>query len=79
MDINGWFLNHDGIDFTITHPKTKAGHKTDIEMYSLSSNAKSFRESITYAKITEERIVELLDDMYYDIKRQERSFDESNN
>ena len=79
MTVDQWFKSHQDVDFTINYPKTRSGHKTDIEMYSLSSNATSFRESITYAKITEERIVELLDDMYYDIKSKERSFDESNN
>ena len=79
MTVDQWFESHQDVDFTINNPKTRSGHKTDIEMYSLVSNAKAFRETITYSKISEERIVELLNDMYYDIKRQERSFDESNN
>ena len=76
MTVDRWFKEHGDVEFTIDTPKTRSGHKTDIEMWSLRSSAKAFRESITFATISEERIVELLDDMYRDFKYQERSMDE---
>ena len=69
MSIDGWFENHKDVTFTIEHPKTKAGHKTDIEMWSNETSVKVFRESITYRKITDDEIVRLLNDMYRQIKK----------
>ncbi len=68
MTIGEWFESHKDVGFTIDHPKTKAGHKTDIEMWSLNQNVKVFRESITYGKPTDMQMITLLDDMYKQIK-----------
>lgn len=76
MNLDQWFRSHQDVEFTINNPKTRSGHKTDIEMWSLVSKAKAFRETITYSKVSEERIVELLEDMYYEIKNHERSLDD---
>lgn len=64
MTIGEWFDTHEDVGFTIDHPKTRAGHKTDIEMWDTKTGKKTFRESITYKEPSEEHIVELLDDMY---------------
>ena len=64
MTIGEWFETHKDVGFTIDHPKTKAGHKTDIEMWSLKNGMATFRESITYKEPSEEHIVELLESMY---------------
>ena len=68
MTIGEWFELHEDVEFTIDHPKTRAGHKTDIEMWSRNSGAKVFRETITYAEITEERCIELLNEMHAQIR-----------
>lgn len=72
MTVDQWFETHSDVVFAIEHPKTRSGHKTDIEMWSLKSKAKAFRETITYKTISEERTVELLDDMYSEICRKEK-------
>lgn len=71
MTVDQWFEKHGDVVFTINNPKTRSGHKTDIEMWSLTTKAKAFRETITYAKISEKRIIELLDDMYLEVSRKE--------
>ena len=72
MTVDQWFNSHNDVEFEITYPRTRSGHKTDIEMYSLKSGLRAFRESITYAGITEERVCEILDDMYKDIMAREK-------
>ena len=72
MTVDQWFNSHNDVEFEISYPRTRSGHKTDIEMFSLKSGFRAFRESITYAGITEDRICELLDDMYNDIMKRER-------
>ena len=72
MTVDQWFNSHNDVEFEITYPRTRSGHKTDIEMYSLKSGFRAFRESITYAGITEERVCEILDDMYKDIMAREK-------
>ena len=69
MCISEWIKAHGDVNIAISHPKTKAGHKTDIEMWDISKGVNAFRESITYREISDERVVELLDDMYLEIKR----------
>jgi len=69
MTVAEWFENHKDVDFIIDHPKTMAGHKTDIEMWNLENGRKAFRESITYKEPSEEHIVELLDNMYESISK----------
>lgn len=69
MDVAKWFELHKDVGFTIDNPKTRAGHKTDIEMWSLNQDVKVFRESITYGKPTEMQIIALLDNMYDQIKK----------
>ena len=74
MKVDDWFRSHLDVGFVINYPKTKAGHKCDIDMWDFKGRAKTFRETITYKMISDERLIELLDDMYQDIKRQiERS------
>lgn len=69
MTVDGWFELHDDVGFTINHPKTKAGHKTDFEMWSRNQDVKIFRETITYMELTEEGAIEILDEMYSQIKK----------
>ena len=70
MTIGEWFESHKDVEFTIKHPKTKAGHKTDIEMCSKENRMATFRESITYKEPSEEHIVELLESMYESLMEQ---------
>lgn len=69
MTVAEWFENHKDIGFTVDHPKTRAGHKTDVEMWSMDSGIKVFRETVTYGKLTELQMVTLLNDMYKQIKQ----------
>jgi len=79
MTVAEWFEAHKDVGFTIDNPKTRAGHKTDIEMWSLNrKGVKAFRESITYGKPTEMQIISLLDSMYEQIKRIETTNSENN-
>lgn len=64
MNIGYWFESHPDVGFTISHPETKAGHKTDIEMWNIETGKNVFRESVTYKELSDEAVVELLEDMY---------------
>ena len=64
MSVDGWVKEHEDVNITITHPKTRAGHKTDIEMCDAKGRVKIFREMITYSKATDMQIVNLLREMY---------------
>jgi len=74
MTVAQWLKEHLDVGCIITYPKTKAGHKTDFDMMDLQNGNKTFRESINYQKISEERMLELLDDMYQELmKRKEKN------
>lgn len=69
MTVGEWFESHKDVGFTIDHPKTKAGHKTDIEMWSMDSGVMVFKETVTYEELTDTQMVALLSDMYEEIKQ----------
>lgn len=69
MTVAEWFEDHKNIGFTVDHPKTRAGHKTNVEMWSMDSGVKVFRETVTYGKLTDMQMVTLLNDMYKEIKQ----------
>lgn len=72
MNIAQWLREHLDVGCIISHPKTKAGHKTDIDMVDLQNGNKTFREFIAFKTMSEERTIELLNEMYQELmKRKE--------
>ena len=69
MTVGEWFESHKDVGFTIDNPKTKAGHKTDVEMWSMDSGVRVFKETVTYEELTDTQMVALLSDMYEEIKQ----------
>ena len=76
MSVDGWIKDHEDVNVTISHPKTRAGHKTDIEMCDAKKKVKIFREMITYSKATDMQITNLLREMYVDLLNRLAAYNE---
>ena len=79
MNVDGWVKDHEDVKVSITHPKTRAGHKTDIEMCDAKGRVKVFREMITYSKATDMQIVNLLREAYVDLLNKLATYNEYTN
>lgn len=68
MSINEWCSSHKDVIVSIVNPRSETDYKTDIWMENSGYSKNVFREIVGKEPATEDEIVDILDEMYLELK-----------